>query len=150
LKKDFESNTVWVSYSLGHAQELFSYLPEEEYRRAPHDQRHELKVAGMMRFLKRFHFSATYVYGSGFPLFANYLSEQYTEPDYSRLDIALVYRLTLNQVKAEAGLSLLNALDHYNVKYTSFEQIPLDQLYTAYIDAESVTFTPLVFLKLEF
>lgn len=150
LKKDFDANSVWISYSLAHAQEQFSYFPEDDYRRAPHDQRHELKVAGLMRFLKHFHFSAAYVYGSGFPLYANYLSEEYTEPDYSRLDVALVYRLMRGKIKAEAGLSLLNALDHYNVKYTSFEQIPLDQLYTAYIDAEAVTFTPLVFFKMEF
>ncbi|WP_291859597.1 TonB-dependent receptor plug domain-containing protein, partial [Marinilabilia sp.] len=83
LKKDFDANSVWVSYSLAHAQEQFSYFQEDDFRRAPHDQRHELKFAGLMRFLKRFHFSAAYVYGSGFPLYANYLSEQYTEPDYS-------------------------------------------------------------------
>lgn len=150
FKKDFNANSVWVSYSLAHAQEQFSYFPEDDFRRAPHDQRHELKVAGLMRFLKYFHFSAAYVYGSGFPLYANHLSEEYTEPDYSRLDVALVYRVLQNQVKAEVGLSLLNALNHYNVKYISFEQIPLDQLYTAYIDAEAVTFTPLVFFKMEF
>jgi hypothetical protein len=150
VKKDFDGNTLWTSYSIGRAEELFSYFPENDYRRAPHDQRHELKVAGLVRFLKHFHFSATYIYGSGFPLYANYLSEKYTEPDYSRLDLALVYRLSLPGITGEAGLSLLNTLDYNNVKYTSFEQIPLDQLYTAYIDAEAVTFTPLVFLKLEF
>jgi hypothetical protein len=150
VKRDFNGNTFWTSYSLGRAEELFPYFPENEYRRAPHDQRHELKVAGLMRFLKHFHFSATYVYGTGFPLYANYLSTKYTEPDYSRLDIALVYRLPGRKISGEAGVSLLNALDNYNVKYTSFEQIPLDQLNTAYIDAEAVNFTPLVFLKLEF
>lgn len=150
LKRDFNANTIWVSYSLSQAKERFSYFVQDDFRRAPHDQRHELKIAGLMRFFKRFHFSAAYVYGSGFPLYANYLSDDYTEPDYSRLDVALVYRLMRGPVKAQAGISLLNALNHYNVKYISFEQIPLDQLYTAYIDAEAVTFTPLLFLKLKF
>lgn len=150
LKRDFDANTIWLSYSLAQAKEWFSYFVQDDFRRAPHDQRHELKIAGLMRFFKRFHFSAAYVYGSGFPLYANYLSEDYTEPDYSRLDVALVYRLMRGPVKAQTGISLLNALNHYNVKYISFEQIPLGQLYTAYIDAESVTFTPLLFLKLEF
>ena len=31
-----------------------------------HDQRHELKVAGLAK-IKSFHFSANYVFGSGFP-----------------------------------------------------------------------------------
>jgi hypothetical protein len=150
LKRDFNANTIWISYSLAQAKERFSYFVQDDYRRAPHDQRHELKIAGLMRFFKRFHFSAAYVYGSGFPLYANYLSEEYTEPDNSRLDVALFYRLMRGNVKAQAGISLLNALNHYNVKYISFEQIPLDQLYTAYIDAEAVTFTPLLFLKFEF
>lgn len=150
VKKDFKGNTFWTSYSFGIAEELFPYFPEKEYRRAPHDQRHELKIAGLMKVFKRFHLSGTCIFGSGFPLYANFLSEKYTEPDYSRLDLALVYNLSFRSMTGEAGLSLLNALDHYNVKYTSFEQIPLDQLYTAYIDAEAVTFTPLVFLKLKF
>ena len=150
LKKDFNGNTIWTSYSLGLAEELFPYFPDQEYRRAPHDQRHELKLAGLFHFWKNFHASATYVYGTGFPLYANFLSEKYTEPDYSRLDLALLYRFTIARAEGEAGVSLLNALDNNNVKYSSFEQIPLDQLNTAYIDAEAVTFTPLVFLKLKF
>jgi hypothetical protein len=150
IKKDFKGHTFWTSYSLGRAEELFPYFPEQEYRRAPHDQRHELKLTGLVHFLKNFHFSATFVFGSGFPLYANYISEKYTEPDYSRLDLALVYRFPFQNFKGEAGISLLNALDNYNVKYSSFERIPLDQLNTAYIDAEAVEFTPLVFLKMEF
>jgi hypothetical protein len=150
IKKDFKGHTFWTSYSLGRSEELFPYFPEQEYRRAPHDQRHELKLTGLVHFLKNFHFSTTFVFGSGFPLYANYISEKYTEPDYSRLDLALVYRFPFQNFKGEAGISLLNALDNYNVKYSSFERIPLDQLNTAYIDAEAVEFTPLVFLKIEF
>ncbi|WP_198416714.1 TonB-dependent receptor [Marinilabilia rubra] len=150
LKKDFKGHTFWTSYSVGRAEELFPYFPEQQYRRAPHDQRHELKMAALVHLFKDIHVSATYVFGTGFPLYANYLSDRFTEPDYNRLDLALVYRLSLSKIDGELGLSLLNALDHYNVKYSSFEQIPLDQLNTAYIDAEAVDFTPLVFLKMRF
>lgn len=148
LKKDFNGHTFWTSYSVGRAEELFPYFPNQQYRRAPHDQSHEVKMAVLVHLFKDFHVSGTYVFGTGFPLYANYLSEKYTEPDYSRLDLALVYRLSLSKIDGELGLSILNALDSYNVKYSSFEQIPLDQLNTAYIDAEAVDFTPLVFLKI--
>lgn len=150
VKKDLEDYNFWVSYTLGRSEELFPYFPEQDYRRAPHDQRHELKVAALARFLKKIHFSATYIYGSGFPLYSNYLSTNYIEPDYSRLDLALVYQFNFNKVKGEAGVSLLNALDHHNIKYSSFERIPLDQLNSIYVDAESVEFTPLVFVKVKF
>lgn len=150
LKKDFGGNTLWASYSFGRAEELFPYFPENDYRRALHDQRHELKIAGLAQLFNHFHLSATYVFGSGFPLYANYISQKYTEPNYNRMDMALVYRRRISGIHGEAGISLLNALDHYNVKYSSFEQIPLDHLNTAYIDAEAVTFTPLAFVKLTF
>jgi len=131
VKKDFHGNTFWTACSLGRAEELFPYFPDQQYRRALHDQRHELKVAGLVRLFKNFHVSGTYIFGTGFPLYANFLSEKYVEPDYSRLDLALVYRLSVERMVGELGFSLLNALDHYNVKYTSFEQVPLDQLNTA-------------------
>lgn len=149
VKKDLRRHSLWVSYSLSKTEELFTYFPDKEYRRAPHDQRHEIKVTGLVD-LHPFHFSGAWVYGSGFPLYANYLSRKYTEPDYSRLDLSLVYQFGNDSFSGEAGLSLLNALNSENVKYSSFERIPLVQLNTAYIDAEAVDFTPLVFLKVGF
>ncbi len=149
-QKNFNGHTFWTSYSLSRAEELFPYFPEQKYRRAPHDQRHEVKLAALIHLFNNFHFSTTYILGTGFPLYSNYISDKYTEPDYSRLDMGLVYRLPFHSVRGEAGVSLLNTLDHNNIKYSSFERIPLDQLNTAYIDAEAVGFTPLVFFKIEF
>ena len=150
LKKDFNGHAIWTSYSLSRAEELFPYFPEQKYRRAPHDQRHEIKLAALIHLFKKFHFTTTYIFGTGFPLYSNYISNKYTESDYSRLDVELLYQLPFRNVRGEVGISLLNALDHNNIKYSSFERIPLDQLNTAYIDAEAVGFTPLVFLKIEF
>ncbi|MGQ1891095.1 TonB-dependent receptor [Thermophagus sp. OGC60D27] len=150
VKKDFNGQSFWASYSLSRAEELFPYFPEQDYRRAPHDQRHELKLASLIHLLKNIHFSATGIFGSGFPLYANYLSNKYTEPDYSRIDLSMVYRFPFNDFKGEAGVSLLNVLNHQNVKYSSFEKIPLDQVSSVYIDAEAVEFTPLVFVKIKF
>ncbi|MGQ1947217.1 TonB-dependent receptor [Geofilum sp. OHC36d9] len=150
IKKNFNGHTFWTSYSLSRAEELFPYFPQQKYRRAPHDQRHEIKLATLIHLFNNFHFSTTYIFGTGFPLYSNYISDKYTESDYSRLDMGLVYRLPFRNVRGEVGLSLLNTLDHNNIKYSSFERIPLDQLNTAYIDAEAVGFTPLLFFKIEF
>ena len=149
LKKDFGRHTFWTSYTLGWANELFPYYTDHEYRRSTHDQRHEIKATTLFN-LHPFHLSAAYVYGSGFPLYANYISKNYTESGYSRLDLSLVYKLKSKRFEGEVGISILNALNTSNVKYSSFERIPLDQLNTAYIDAEAVDFTPLLFLKIKF
>jgi hypothetical protein len=149
VKKDFSRHSVWASYTLGRAEELFPYFPEKDYRRAPQDQRHEFKLTGLVN-VGNFHFSGAWVYGSGFPLYTSYLSRSYSEPDYRRLDLSLVYRLGLKKFNGEAGLSVMNVLDADNVKYSSFERIPLDQLNTVYVNTDSMPFTPLVFLKVNF
>jgi hypothetical protein len=70
IKKDFKDQTVWVSYTLSKTVEHFPYFPTLEYIPAMHDQRHELKLAGLTLF-KSFHFSVNYVYGSGFQIRTN-------------------------------------------------------------------------------
>ncbi|MBI9062541.1 MAG: TonB-dependent receptor [Marinilabiliaceae bacterium] len=148
-KQDIGHHSVWASYSLGKTEELFSYFPESDYRRAPQDQRHEFKLAGLVN-LKYWHFSANYVYGSGFPLYTNYLKQEYTEPDYNRVDASLTYKLSSKKFMGEVGFSILNLLDANNVKYASFTKVPIDQINTVYINSESVGFTPLLYVKVGF
>lgn len=149
LKQDIGHHAVWASYSLGKTEELFSYFKDNDYRRAPQDQRHEFKLAGLLN-VNRWHFSSNYVYGSGFPLYTNYLSQDYTEPDYNRVDVSLTYKLSSKKFTGEVGFSVLNLLDADNVKYASFTKVPIDQINTVYINVESVGFTPLVYVKVGF
>ena len=68
IKKDYRGHSAWVAYSLGKTEELFEYFKKDTYRRAPQDQRHEVKLAALVN-LDPFYISADYVYGSGFPSF---------------------------------------------------------------------------------
>ncbi len=149
IKQDIRQHSVWASYSLGKTEEFFSYFRDGLYRRAPQDQRHEFKLAGLIN-LKHWHFSANYVYGSGFPLYTDAINQEFTEPDYNRVDVSLTYKLWCKKFRGEAGFSLLNVLDAENVKYSSFTKVPIDQVNTVYINSESVGFTPLLYVKVGF
>ncbi|WP_342344007.1 TonB-dependent receptor [Carboxylicivirga mesophila] len=148
-KKDFKGHSVWASYSLSKTEDHFPFYQKDEYRRAFQDQQHEVKLAGLLN-LGRFHLSASYVYGSGFPLYNSYVDQSYTEADYNRLDASLVYRLASTKFDGEIGLSVLNLTDADNIKYNQFNRVPFDQLNTVYINPEAVAFTPLLYLKLHF
>ncbi len=148
-KKDFKGHSIWASYSLSKTEEYFPFYVDDKYRRALQDQRHEVKVAGLFN-VGSFHLSLSYVYGSGFPLYTNYRDEIYTEPDYNRMDAALIYRLSSPHFTGEVGLSVLNVTNADNIKFNQFERIPLEQLTTAYLNSEAVPFTPLLYLKLHF
>lgn len=148
-KKDFNRHAVWASYSLSQTKEYYQFFPDKDYRRAPHDQRHEIKIAGLLD-LRSFHFSASYIYGSGFPIYSNYIQQEYTEPDYNRVDAALIYKLRSKSFSGEIGLSILNVTNADNIKYNQFERVPLEQLNTVLVNTDAVPFTPLLYLKLRF
>ncbi len=148
-KKDFKGHSIWSSYSLSKTEEYFPFFPDDEYRRSSQDQRHELKLAGLFN-LGRFHLSSSYVYGSGFPLFSDYINQEYTEKDYNRLDASIVYKLSSRKFSGEVGLSVLNVTNTDNIKYNQFNRVPLDQINSVYINSEAVPFTPLLYLKVQF
>lgn len=148
-KRDFKGHSIWASYSLSRTEDYFPFYQNNEYRRAFQDQRHEVKIAGLLN-LGSFHFSASYVYGSGFPLYVSYTNPTYTEPDYNRLDASVVYRLSSAKFSGELGISVLNLTKADNIKYSQFNRVPIDQLNTVYINSEAVPFTPLLFLKISF
>ena len=151
LKQDVRSHSFWVSYSLSKTEELFTYFLNGKYRRAPQDQRHELKLAGSLNF-DPFFFSADYVVGSGFPDFV-YSQQTGSESTtylktYSRLDVSVVYQFLNRRLKGETGISILNVLNHENFKLENFERIPAGQTSTINIYAEAIPFTPTLFLKI--
>ncbi|MFN8257916.1 MAG: hypothetical protein U0W24_19625 [Bacteroidales bacterium] len=148
-KFNLKKHTVWVSYTLSKSTEHFEYMLPGEYLFAPQDQRHEIKIAGILN-LSPFFLSANYVYGSGFlnrPFLQKNNSNRET---YSRLDISATYQFTKRKNFGETGISILNVLNTENIKINSFERIPLTQISSVKIAWPAVPFTPSVFIKLYF
>lgn len=141
LKKDFQKHKLWIAYTLSETKEYFDFFKEKTHRRAPHDQRHELKGAGILNF-SPFHFSINYVYGSGFPNIAEVTNEI---PIYSRLDIAALYEISIKKAKLQTGISILNLLNQKNVKYNNFSNFPDNK--TIYFPA--IPITPTVFVNVQ-
>lgn len=148
IKKDINSHSGWVSYSLSRSEEYFSYFRYDNYRRSPQDQRHELKFATLIN-LDPFYFSANYVYGSGFPLAAFAI---FAEKDtrYSRFDVSFIYKFAEKKYLGEIGLSVLNLFNTENIKFANFERVPGNQTSSINIHAEAIPFTPALYLKLAF
>jgi hypothetical protein len=149
IKKEFKNQTVWISYTLSKTEEYFSYFPTDEYLPAMHDQRHELKLTGLAK-IKSFHFSANFVYGSGFPD-PDQLpgTVDYLQP-YSRLDASIIYKFSKRKFHVDAGVSVLNVLNKENIRYSNYTRIPTDEITTIRIYADAVPLTPALFLNLYF
>lgn len=145
-KKDFGDHTLWVSYTLSKTREKFNYFREDKYRRALHDQRHEIKTAGLLA-LKPFYISANYIFGSGFPVYKGQ-TNIVAEPDYHRMDAALIYKFKPGKFKCEVGMLFQNILDRDNITYESYEKIPLSQVNSISIFTETVPSSIRLYLKL--
>ncbi len=150
IKKEYKNNMAWVSYSLSKSEERLAFFRNSLYRSAWHDQRHELKVAGILN-VKSFYFSANYVFGSGFERTKNFLDDGETDiPVYSRLDAAIIYKFTPRKVKMEAGLSVLNVLNHENLKFSNLRRVKTSSINSVNVYAEAVPFSPSLFFKIKF
>lgn len=150
IKKEYKRQMAWISYSLGKTEEHFPFFELEEYKPAPHDQRHELKLAGIFNY-KSFYFSANYVYGSGFNRY-DFESERELNlsQDYNRLDAALVYKFRPGKVKTELGISVLNVFNTENVKYSNLRTTTVDDISLVNIYTDVVPITPTLFFNIEF
>ena len=149
VRKDIRGSTIWASWSVGRTDEHFSYFGDEEFRRAPHDQLHEFKIAGILN-LEPFHLSSSYVHGSGLNLTFLPTDGVSTEKPYDRLDVSAVYRFKRNKYIFDAGVSLLNVLNTENIKYSNFTLIPVSGSNPFSIHAEAVPRTLTVFINFIF
>jgi outer membrane receptor protein involved in Fe transport len=150
IKQYFRKHEAWASYTLSKTEEHFPYMPDDvDYMDAPQDQRHEVKGALLLNF-SPFFFSANYVYGSGFLPPLSLLDVQEERYPYSRLDIALFYRHSVKSYHFEIGLSVLNLLNHENIKYSNVIRIPESLTSSISINAEAVPFTPTIYLNMAF
>lgn len=136
-QKNIGKHSLWLAYSLSKTEERFDYFKTQEYRRAMQDQRHELKVAGLVN-MHPFYLSANYIYGSGFPVYNHRQGTVYAEPDYNRMDASLMYHLKIRKVRSEMGVQLQNILNQDNIKYNSFETIPINQYNTVFINTDPI------------
>lgn len=148
LKKEYKKNVAWISYTLSKTEENLAFNTSNNYQLAPHDQRHEIKLAGIYNW-KAFYFSANYVYGSGFEIMKNFRDDNTSIPIYSRLDVAMVYKFKKGIVNGQLGLSVLNVVNHSNIKYSNLRRVKTDDSEIINIHSEAVPFTPTLFLKIK-
>lgn len=144
LSKTFEKLNFWISYTYSKTTEHFDYFESDEFQRAMHDQRHELKTALVWRY-RKWYFSTNYVYGSGFPQFI----EDMESDDYNRWDIAINRSINYKKLKMSAGFSILNLLNHRNIKYDNFYRLE-DEEGVVNVHAEPVPFTPTLYFNIAF
>lgn len=150
IRKDIRGSTFWASWSVGRTEEYFPYFQADEYRRAPHDQLHEFKIAGIVN-LDPFHISGNYVHGSGFKLpFITTANTVPTEKPYDRFDVSATYRFKRDKYFFDAGLSVLNVFNTENIKYSNYTLIPLSGSNPFSIHAEAVPRTLTLFINFEF
>jgi hypothetical protein len=142
FQKKWGSHDLWLAYTWSNILEHFDHFTSDDFQRAPHDQRHEVKATGILNF-HPFFASISYIYGSGIPNVA----QQNSNLDittYNRLDLALLYQFKGKKVRSEAGLSILNLLNNQNTRYNNFYSFPDGDLPYSH----STPFTPLLFLNI--
>lgn len=123
LGAHYKNQQIWMAYTLSKSEVQFN--KSKPRTRAPQDQRHEFKVAGMFNW-KQFFLSTNYVYGSGFPNIQNLISAENIRP-YSRLDIGGLYRFKATEISIDFGFSILNVLNTYNIQYNNLANFPKEE-----------------------
>lgn len=149
IKKQFAGHTAWLAYTLSKTEEFFPYTIFSDYMPALHDQRHEIKLATIFDF-DPVYVSGNYVYGSGFPERALFVTEDMSESPYSRFDASVVYKFKRKNYLFDAGISVLNVFNTENIKYSNFVMIPANQTSSINLHAEAVPRTLTLFLNLSF
>lgn len=151
VKQDFGPHALWLSYTLGRSEEKLSdgKTPATAYSSAPHDQRHELKAAAVVK-LGAFHLATNYVFGSGVEMLRKIAEEQGIEPTYSRWDASLTYQFKIKRMNGEAGASILNLLNRQNVRYPNLKTFDIEGYGNFSVYTQSVPFTPTLFVQIKF
>ncbi len=151
LRKDFGYNTVWASYALSKAEEQLSTNnePLPDYSPAPHDQRHEFKIASLIN-IRNFYISTCYIYGSGMNIIKDMFDNQ-TGMEYNRVDFAVTYSFHLKKLTCETGISILNVFDTQNLTPRNVKSINISEdISPIKVYTDAVPFTPIFFVKARF
>lgn len=166
--------TGWLSYTYGNSMHTFNELNEGKDYPANHDQTHELKLVGIYS-LKKWDFSACWVYGSGRPysgprgqysintISGNSITfldvdarNAFRLPPYHRLDLSASLRFEKEKIRGKTGVSLINIYDRDNIKYRfyqSYDEFDSSNNLNKTIkvtDVKLLGFTPNVFISISF
>ncbi|KAA6301335.1 MAG: hypothetical protein EZS26_002532 [Candidatus Ordinivivax streblomastigis] len=150
-KKEWNKHTFFGSYSLVNTAKPQAATGQE------------VKL-GVICSFHPFYLSSTYVYGTGFAYLStgghghgqeneeqehgqgHTHSDTSTEP-YSRLDLAVTYKLQLKRWRLQAGASVLNVFDTNNVKY-NYRLADQNNIFNIYTKATPLT--PILFMEIIF
>jgi len=149
MKKNINKHAFWLAYTLGRTEEKFEHGRVQSFQRALQDQTHEVKLSGLVNFGKLY-CSANYIWASGFPLYNQRQNLIVSEPNYSRLDASIIYKMKLKKVKTEFGLMFLNLFDKENINYFNSERVNVGQETVLSINEKTTPFSVRLFLKLGF
>lgn len=139
-KKRLNHQELLLSYSLSKIEENFIGIYEE----ATQSQRHELKGAWICNY-RKFRFSITHIYGSGFPNVIREFNHRATQP-YRRTDLAFQYRFATKTVNLETGFSILNLFNQVNLRLHQ----SLNTLGGSSTETLAMPFTPIVYINCGF
>ncbi len=149
VKKTINKHAFWLAYTLGRTEEKFERGRVRIFQRALHDQTHELKIAGLVN-IDRFYCSASYIWGSGFPVYNQLRNQIVSEPSYSRMDASIIYKMKPKKIQTEFGLMFLNLFEKENLNYFDSEQVKIGQKTILSINEKATPFSVRLFLKLGF
>jgi len=137
LKTKLGKHELWASYTLSQTLERYEKDKSDEFQLAPHHQAHEIKGAAILNF-SPFFISSNYVYGTGLEFSRSPITNALIP--YQRFDASIMYRLDINKVYCQFGLSAINIFDHNNIKYSDLITIPEE----GFVYSQSTPFTLLL------
>jgi hypothetical protein len=130
-----------LSYTLSKSQDRFKEIFQNDPFPTQDDRRHQLSLSNTYSY-SSFDFSANAVYASG-RIFTDLSllqagqdrrdtrQDQFLKrlPEYIRYDLGAAYNFKLSNLDAKFELSVLNLLDHQNVKFLQFTaQVPIETI----------------------
>ncbi|MEM8568670.1 MAG: hypothetical protein AAGF85_19590, partial [Bacteroidota bacterium] len=175
VQKEIGKYKGWVAYSWGKSEQSFDQVNDGIYYPSLQDRRHEFKFINMFN-TGRWHFSSSWIYGSGRPYtefevgyltnddgtvadFAVAKTNTNTArlPDYHRLDLSAAYDFYWNDNQGQVGLSIFNAYGRRNLKTRRLNVAALqaaiettNQPQVTYRDLVLLDFTPSIFVNFTF
>jgi len=139
FKKKVGALTGWVSYTLSRSELKIPGVNNGSYYPSRQDEPQNVSIVAMYKASKKWTFSATWVYNTGYPITwpsGKYeVNSQpvwlYTQrngsrmPDYSRLDLgATVVVKKTQHTESSWTFSVYNAYDRWNAYTITFQQDP--------------------------
>lgn len=143
--------TQLLAYTLSKSEERYENYNSGEYFPSFDDQRHRLRLVEMYKY-RSWVVSAGWTFNTGSPV---QISETSSNVQFDRLtsfsqvDLGLVKRFKYKSFSFDAGVSLLNVMNHKNVLETeSFLVNDTNSTSTVRSELTGISFTPVVYLSL--